>query len=69
MRTAEEMLQASKKISVSPIPCFLNAYQAIEKILLPDEDVEFCFIRARDTGKYGKYRKNLCCNRSEIAFD
>ena len=44
MRTAQEMLEASKQISVSPIPCFLNAYQAIEKILLPDEEVEFCFI-------------------------
>ena len=44
MRTAQEMLQASKEISVSQVPCFLNAYQAIEKILLPDEEVEFCFI-------------------------
>ena len=44
MRTAEEMLQASKEISVSPIPCFLDAYRSIEKILLPDEEVKFCFI-------------------------
>ena len=44
MRTAEEMLQASKEISVSPVPCFLNAYKAIEKILLPNEEVKFCFI-------------------------